>query len=171
MSLQSRRINARLLGAVGVAAALSLAGPVPASYADAGPFAGLGGNWSGTGTLKTKTGTKERIRCKIGYDVSDAGDKFQQNMKCASDSYKFDVRADIAYADGSISGQWIAQSYNLTGNITGSANAQKIQARIRGDGLIVSVAVTTNDSNQSVTILSEGTEISEVNIKLKKGSI
>jgi hypothetical protein len=171
MSLQSKTINARLLKAVALAAAVSLAGPVPASFADDGPFSALGGSWTGSGTLKTKTGNKERIRCKVGYDVSDAGDKFEQNMKCASDSYKFDVRADIAYADGVISGQWAATSYNLTGNITGSANSQKIQAKIRGDGLIVSVAVTTNDSNQSVTIQSEGTEISEVNIKLKKGAI
>jgi hypothetical protein len=47
-------------------------------------------------------------------------------------------------------------------------SGNKLQAKVRGDGLIVSVAVTTNGNDQSVFISSEGTDVTEVSIKLKK---
>jgi hypothetical protein len=172
MNFQTKTPGGRILSALGLSAAVALASiPLaPPAFAD-GPFGVLVGDWSGSGTIKTKTGTKERIRCKVGYDVGSEGSKVEQVMRCASDSYKFDVKANYAYSDGAISGAWVATSYNLTGSVSGSANAQKISAKIRGDGLSINVAITTSGANQSVSLVSEGTEISEITIKLKKGSI
>jgi hypothetical protein len=133
-----------------------------------GPFSFLSGNWAGNGTIKVKSGQKERIRCKIGYSVPSDGSSFEQVLKCASDSYTFDARSNIAHDDGSISGTW--NIYNLKGQVSGVATGNKIQAKVRGDGLIVSVAVTTSGNDQTVFITSEGTEVTEVSIKLKKSN-
>ena len=91
---------------------------------------------------------------------------FEQVLKCASDSYTFDARSNINHGGGSINGTW--NIYNLKGLVTGTASGNKINARVRGDGLIVSVAVTTSGNDQSVFITSEGTEVTEVSIKLQK---
>jgi hypothetical protein len=151
------------------AIALTLTGislsPIPA-YAAQGPFSFLSGNWQGNGTIKVRSGQKERIRCKIGYTVPDSGLSFEQVLKCASDSYTFDARSNINHGGGSINGTW--NIYNLKGLVTGTASGNKINARVRGDGLIVSVAVTTSGNDQSVFITSEGTEVTEVSIKLQK---
>jgi hypothetical protein len=137
-----------------------------AALAAAGPFSFLSGNWQGNGTIKVRSGQKERIRCKIGYTVPASGLSFEQILKCASDSYTFDARSNINHGGGAINGTW--NIYNLKGLVSGTASGNKINARVRGDGLIVSVAVTTNGNDQSVFITSEGTEVTEVSIKLQK---
>jgi hypothetical protein len=137
-----------------------------AAGAATGPFGFLSGNWSGNGTIKVKSGQKERIRCKIGYTVPSDGSSFQQVLKCASDSYTFDARSNVEHDDGNISGTW--NIYNLKGVVSGIYTNNKIQAKVRGDGLLVSVAVTTTGNDQTVFITSEGTDVTEVAIKLKK---
>jgi len=146
------------------AAGISLA-PVTAKAAQ-GPFSFLSGNWQGNGTIKVRSGAKERIRCKIGYTVPDTGLSFEQVLKCASDSYTFDARSNVNHGGGNITGTW--NIYNLKGIVSGTASGSKINAKVRGDGLIVSVNVTTNGDDQSVFITSEGTEVTEVSIKLQK---
>jgi hypothetical protein len=131
-----------------------------------GPFAFLSGNWTGNGTIKVRSGQKERIRCKIGYAVPAAGTSFDQTLKCASDSYSFDAQSSVNHGGGSLNGTW--SIYNLKGQVTGVAKGNKINAKVRGDGLIVSVNVTTTGDDQSVFITSEGTDVTEVSIKLKK---
>jgi hypothetical protein len=139
--------------------------PVPVQAAQ-GPFSFLSGNWSGNGTIKVRSGQKERIRCKIGYTVPASGTSFDQTLKCASDSYTFDAHSSVNHGGGTINGTW--SIYNLKGAVTGVANGNKINAKVRGDGLIVSVNVTTSGNDQSVFITSQGTDVTEVSIKLKK---
>jgi hypothetical protein len=155
------------LTAIAAAAALATAQfvSVPVQAAT-GPFSFLAGNWTGNGTIKVKSGQKERIRCKIGYIVPASGASFDQTLKCASDSYTFDAHSNVNHDNGSINGTW--SIYNLKGMVSGSANGNKINAKVRGDGLIVSVNVTTNGNAQSVFITSEGTDVTEVSIKLTK---
>lgn len=147
---------------------LSVQTPPVAIAAAAGPFSYLAGSWSGDGTIKTKTGQKERIRCKIAYDVPSNGQKFDQNLKCASDSYTFEARSSIAHDAGNVKGTW--SMYNMTGDVVGSNTGSKLQAKIRGDGLSINIAVTTSGNNQSVFITSTTTDVTEVSIKLKKGN-
>jgi hypothetical protein len=139
--------------------------PLPVQAAQ-GPFSFLSGNWTGNGTIKVRSGQKERIRCKIGYSVPASGMSFDQTLKCASDSYTFDAHSSVNHGGGTINGTW--SIYNLKGEVTGVAKGNKINAKVRGDGLIVSVNVTTSGNDQSVFITSQGTDVTEVSIKLKK---
>lgn len=166
-SLLNGALGRTALAAAGMAFLVVNAAPA-ATAAAAGPFGYLAGNWSGNGTIKTKTGQKERIRCKIAYTVPSNGQKFDQNLKCASDSYTFEARSSIAHDAGNVKGTW--SMYNLTGDVVGSNSGNKLQAKIRGDGLSININVTTNGEDQSVFITSSTTDVTEVSIKLKKGN-
>ena len=67
-----------------------------AALAQSPPFAGLAGSWTGSGSISLSDGSKERLRCKATYQVSAADARLQQSLRCASDSYRFDLNSDIA---------------------------------------------------------------------------
>jgi len=66
-----------------------------AGYCQGGPFAGLNGSWSGSGTVSLADGSKERIRCRANYTVDATGSGLRQSLRCASDSYKFDLASNV----------------------------------------------------------------------------
>ena len=55
-----------------------------ASYAQAGPFAGMAGVWSGGGTVTLDDGSTERIRCRATYAVGSGGNGLNQSLTCAA---------------------------------------------------------------------------------------
>ena len=65
--------------------------------AERGPFGQLAGSWSGSGTINLSSGKHEPIKCRASYDVLDEENKLQLNIHCASESYKFDLRASATY--------------------------------------------------------------------------
>jgi hypothetical protein len=86
--------------AAGVFATLLFSGP--AAHAGSGPFAEMAGVWSGTGTISLDNGASERIRCRATYAVSGDGSGLNQNLVCASDSYKFELKSDVLATNGSL---------------------------------------------------------------------
>jgi hypothetical protein len=67
------------------------------------PFERLAGEWSGSGTIDLANGGHEPIKCHAAYDVLGEQNNLQLNIRCASDSYNFDLRGSATYANGSIS--------------------------------------------------------------------
>src|SRR4029078_3597355 len=86
--------------------ALAMLTTTPVDAQSGGTFAGLAGNWSGTGTIFVADGASERIRCRATYTVGPDGSTLQQNLRCASDSYKFELATDIRSSGSSVSGNW-----------------------------------------------------------------
>src|ERR1700687_4044456 len=93
MKLFGSSLFGQAIKAVGVGAVLMLS--VTASNAQSGPFTGFSGAWSGNGTVALPDGTTERIRCKPDYLVDGSGLGLKQTLRCASDSYKFDLTSDV----------------------------------------------------------------------------
>jgi len=141
---------------------------VAASHAQSGPFAGLGGTWSGNGTVELSDGTTERIRCKADYKVNDSGLNLKQSLRCASDSYKFDLTSDVTSQGERISGNWSEASRNVFGNLQGTAGGGRIEVFVEAAGFAASLLVNTNGKKQTVQINSKG-EIRGVNITMVKG--
>src|SRR6202043_3617291 len=106
---------------VGVLGALLVSGS--AAFAVSGPFAEMAGVWSGSGTITLDSGASERIRCRATYAVSGDGNGLNQNLVCASDSYKFDLKSDVIAKNGSLSGTWSEASRNVNGSLEGRAGA------------------------------------------------
>ena len=89
---------------------------------------GMAGTWTGTGTVTLGKGEKERIRCRVSYIVSQDANRVEQELRCASDSYKFELNADITYAGGFINGRWSERTQRTSGTISGRASAGLIEA-------------------------------------------
>jgi len=135
----------------------------------ASPFSGLVGSWSGSGTLTLKGGAKERVSCRATYNLVGSQSQVRQDLRCASDSYKFEVKGDVTQgSNGSISGQWQETTRNLVGNLTGRANRGRIDARIEGPTFAALLTLTTRGSRQTVSIRSPGSQVEEVLINLRK---
>src|SRR5258708_30799378 len=102
-------------------AGLALALLLPIAHAAAGPFAALTGTWSGAGTISFSDGHEESLRCRAN-ESGGQGDNLQLNLRCASESYNFELSSDVTYQGGAISGSWSEASHNAGGTLTGRAS-------------------------------------------------
>jgi hypothetical protein len=168
MKLFGSNVFGQATRAAGVGAALMLS--VSAGYAQSrgGPFAGFDGAWSGTGTVALSDGTTERIRCKADYKVNGTGMGLRQALRCASDSYKFDLSSDVTSNGDRISGNWTEASRNINGDLQGTAGGGQIQVFVEANGFAATLTLRTTGNKQTVQISSKG-EIRGVNITMVKG--
>jgi hypothetical protein len=136
-----------------------------AGYAQSGPFSAFKGVWSGAGTVSLSDGSTERIRCKASYKVDVSGQALQQSLRCASDSYKFDLSSDVVSQSGRVSGTWSEASRNINGDLRGRTGDGQIEVFVEAAGFAATLTVTTRGNKQSVSIQSKG-EIRGVSITL-----
>jgi hypothetical protein len=139
---------------VGVLAALLCSGP--AAHAESGPFAEMAGVWSGAGTISLDNGTSERINCRATYAVSRDGSGLNQNLVCASDSYKFELKSDVLANGGSLSGAWSEVSRNVGGRLEGRASKNQFDVVVSAASFKAKLSVTTHANQQVVSISSDG---------------
>jgi len=135
-----------------------------------GPFESLAGSWSGGGTITMKDGGLERIRCRGTYAVESGGSSLQQELRCASDSYKFEMSTNVSQVGGQLAGNWTETTRHIAGRVSGHATPTQIQARADGDTFTALLAVTTRGNQQTVSIQSPGAEVSDVSITMTRGS-
>jgi hypothetical protein len=159
----ARRLAAATLVALVALAALRLGVAVAA----AGPFDGLSGLWSGSGTVTYSSGTKERLRCRVQY-VQNNADNLQQALRCASDSYRFEINAYFDHIDGAIAGIWSELTMDIRGTISGTVSGGVIHGDLQGPGFVASLLVDTNGTRQRVVIEAEVEEIRSVDIEVRK---
>ena len=137
-----------------VGAALMLS--ASASHAQSGPFAGFDGAWSGNGTVSLSDGSTERIRCRADYKVDGTGLGLKQNLRCASDSYKFDLSSDVTSQGDRISGNWSETNRNIFGSLQGTAGGGKIDVFVEASDSAANLTLRTNGNKQTVQISSKG---------------
>jgi hypothetical protein len=148
--------------------ALVLLTPVAAEAAP-GPFASLAGAWTGNGTLTMASGATESLRCRANYNVSGGGEGLKISLRCASQSYNFDLGGNVTYQDGRISGTWSETSRNVSGSISGRATANQVEAAATSEGLSANLSLKTNGNRQSVSIRSTGgADIAGVSLDLSR---
>ncbi|QUS42165.1 hypothetical protein RPMA_27605 [Tardiphaga alba] len=139
-----------------------------ASHAQsAGPFTGLAGSWSGSGTVSLSDGTSEQIRCRAVYQVN-GGMALKQNLRCASDSYKFELSSDVKSDGTQVTGSWSEASRNIYGNLQGSASGGQIDVFVEAAGFAANLTLTTKGNKQLVSISSKG-QIRDVSINMVRG--
>lgn len=137
--------------------------------AHAGPFSSFEGNWTGSGTITTTNGTKERIRCRAHYTIGGGGTSMSQNLTCASDSYKFNVVSNVQSEGSAISGTWSETSRGANGQIVGHITPTQISAQVNGPGFTARIGIAARAGRQSVTMSPTGTDISNVSVTMSKG--
>ena len=152
-----------------VAALLIVSVSAGGARSEAGPFAALTGSWSGGGTIKKSNGASERIRCRSAFEPS-GPTNLSLRLRCASDSYNFDLSANVAYQGGAISGSFQEATRSLAGGISGHAagEGRQVQAVAQAPGVTSNITLTTRGNHQSVSIVTPGTEVPEISVSLEK---
>ncbi|MBI3698960.1 MAG: hypothetical protein HY242_00760 [Afipia sp.] len=158
------RSNFNVCKFYGFVAALTLLG---SASANAGAFDGYAGVWSGNGTITIADAGTERIRCRGTYTVDAAGNGLHQNIKCASDSYKFELASNVEAAGSKITGSWSEATRNVNGSIDGTISGQDISALVTTNGYAATFNVSTRGSKQNINIASKG-ELRAVTMSLSK---
>jgi hypothetical protein len=157
-----------VLALLGASFFLLGAGEAPAE--DATPFAGVAGKWSGDGSIALTNGTTERLRCDANYVVSGGGDNLDSTLRCASDSYNFDIRFSLVNTSGSLLGNWNETTKNVQGGISGRDSKGLIEVTVRGQAFAAAVTVATRRTEQSVKIRAQSGDLSQVTITLHHGT-
>lgn len=134
------------------------------------PFVSMAGNWTGGGTIAVSGGVKERIRCRAHYDVARTGVALQLRLRCASDSYKFDLQGNVNYQNGQVTGNWSEATYGMAGRVSGSAKGGgQVDVRVESSAFSALLTMRTHGDRQSISINAAGREMSQTHITLHRG--
>ena len=159
-------MNARNFAALAITTGF-LAFAAETSQAADGLLAKFAGSWSGAGRITVQNGSSERIRCRSSNNAS--GNAMSLTLRCASDSYKFELASDITSDGSNISGSWNETTRGVVGSLSGKATASNIQATANAVGFNASLAIQSSGNSLNVVIRSPGSEISEVSVSMAKG--
>jgi len=129
-------------------------------------FGRLAGQWAGNGTVSFISGSRERIRCRADYSSRNQDTSLWLDLRCASDSYKFELRSELVSNNGSISGVWSENTRNVAGTLSGKVVKQVVDVIANSPTLSAFLKVSTAGNRQSVSIRSPGSEMQEVAISL-----
>lgn len=157
----TRSLCTRSLGAAALLAA-------SAGSALAGPFDLFAGDWSGTGTIYVNDGGQERIRCRATYKVDGGGTVLTQVLRCASDSYRFDLSTNVTNAGGALSGSWGETSRGINGTLEGRMTGGDVRAQVTTVGFTANLSLSTRGNKQTISIRSDNTSLRGVDISLGK---
>jgi hypothetical protein len=131
-------------------------------------FDSLGGTWSGTGTMKPSDGPREKVRCKVAYNITKPGRSVSLDLRCASDAYKMVLSANIDQNGTELSGNWFESEYRQGGKVYGTNTDGLIEARIEGNTVAALVTIQTKGNHQSFLMDAPGSWVSEVAIELNR---
>lgn len=136
------------------------------------PFENLAGQWSGSGTIDLASGAQEPIKCRAAYDVLDQQNNLQLDMRCASQSYNFELRASANYSAGAVTGTWSEATRNAAGTISGNAKGDRFEITAKSSSFTASLTLTTRGDRQSVVIQSQEakTSVKGASITLQRSS-
>src|SRR5215469_2206787 len=162
------QLNRAILGTA-VAGLLLVGAGTRHAQSEPGPFSALNGSWSGAGTIKKSNGASERIRCRSAFEPAGAAN-LSLRLRCASDTYNFDLTASVAYQGGAISGSWQESTRNVNGGISGHAagEGRQVQAVAQSPGVTSNITLTVRGNHQSVSIVTPGAEVPEITVSLEK---
>jgi hypothetical protein len=153
--------------------AVALAAGGAALAQSASPFDRLAGQWSGNGTIELAGGNKEPIKCRAAYDIPNNPNNLQLSIRCASDSYNFELRASANYSGGNISGNWSEATRNAAGTLSGKADGSRFQVQAISQAFTAGLTLVTHGNNQTVTIKSQDAQanVKGATISLKRTSV
>jgi hypothetical protein len=131
-------------------------------------FDKVAGSWSGTGWMKPSDGARERVRCKVDYNVKTGGQSVKMNVRCASDAYKMDLSANIDQNGTALSGNWFESQYRQGGKVSGQNVDGLIEAKVESDTIIGLLTVRTKANHQTFVMEAPGAWVSQVSIDLAR---
>jgi len=131
------------------------------------PFTALDGAWRGGGSVRLENGKTERLKCKGYYNQKSGGTGLSIAIDCGSTGFKINMRANLAYSNGQVSGTWEEREFNQSGSVTGRASPGKINLSIAGN-ITGSMSISSGGGSQSVSISTGGPGFRGANLQFSK---
>ncbi len=132
------------------------------------PFSQLAGSWHGSGQVRLTDGHAERLSCRGTYSQKSGGTELSLAIRCQSENNKIDMKSNITYEGGSLSGHWSERNFGLEGEVNGKSAANKFTVQISGQ-LQGSMTVAVTGASHQVHISSGGPGFSSVSIAFSRG--
>jgi hypothetical protein len=164
-SVTTRKLQSAVIG-LGLVAMLFMA---TFAHGSNSPFVSLSGAWVGPGTVTLDSGAKENIRCRANYSVDSHGVNLKLDLRCSSDSLKFELQSSVSHNNGEVSGFWNELTHRVGGTVAGKAAGEQIEVRVEGP-IAAILDINTRADHQTVAIQSPGSKMSEVAIPLSRTS-
>jgi hypothetical protein len=149
-----------------MSAALLSAMPATA-HAGQAVFARMAGGWSGGGRIVFSDGRDERIRCRASF-ADEAGAVLEQHLRCASDSYNFDIGSTVEARGDEIRGTWNETTRNVSGQIDGRVSGNRIQAHVQAGPFEADMALSVSGSALRVTLVPQGNDVRQIELTLRR---
>ena len=130
----------------------------------------LAGRWAGQGALETSSGTRETVKCVVIYEVKSGNTVINQNLRCASASYKIDAQTQMKVAAGQLSGTWAESSFGTSGTVSGQVRTGGFTIVVDGGLFSARMSVASGKSSQTLNILPVGLAVTKISIGLKRGT-
>jgi hypothetical protein len=164
MSLSAVRVRTAI-----VAMCTAWLSAMPAT-ADAGPglFARVAGGWSGGGRIVFSDGRDERIRCRASF-ADDGRAALEQHLRCASDSYNFDIGSTVEARGDEISGNWNETTRNVAGQIEGRVSGNRIEAHVGAAQFQADLALSVAGNTLRVTLVPQSNDVRQIEVMLRRG--
>ena len=154
----------KAIAALALGAAVSIS---PAALAADNPFPQLAGTWSGSGTAQFDGGKTESLRCKGYYTNTGGANNLGLSIRCANASAKVELRANLAYANGNVSGDWEERTYNQSGSVSGKASSNRLSLSISG-GITGSMNVSIAGGTHQVSVSTGGPTLKGIHISMSR---
>jgi hypothetical protein len=152
-----------------MAALLALAiHDAPAFAQAAGPLSAFAGSFRGGGAVVGSDGHRERLSCRARGGVGGGGRSLQQNIVCASDSYKFNISSSVVADGGRLSGQWSESTRGVSGSISGRVSDGRFSGGVNGGGFTASVSLRATGRGLSMSLVPSSGDVSRVEVSLSR---
>ncbi len=154
--------------AVGFFAAAVLASSQEAGAARLGPLAPFAGYYRGGGTVIGSDGHRERLRCRASGSVGAGGDAMSQEIVCASDSYRFDIRSRVVAQGGAVHGVWQEASRGVSGELHGRVSNGYFRGYVVGAGFNAGVSLRARGRHLTFGLRPQGADVASVEVYLSR---
>lgn len=131
-------------------------------------FRQLAGSWGGSGVMVLSDGTRERISCRSYYISRSADKTLGLAIRCQSATQSIEIRSKIVERGNGISGDWEERTYNLRGDLSGKAAANRLDLSFSG-AISGSMTIALRRGTHDVTIKTNGAGFNSVSISMRKG--
>lgn len=164
LTILSNRLKSSALVALTALGAVLISFP---SYAADSPFGSLAGTWNGSGTAQFDGGKTESLRCKGYYTNGGGGANLGLSIRCANASAKVELRANLDYANGNVTGNWEERTFNQSGTVAGKASSNKLSLAISG-GITGNMTVSFGGGSQQVSVSTSGPVLKGIQISFSR---
>src|SRR5262249_6871728 len=108
------------------------------------------------------------LSCRAYYTTKSDGTGLGMAIRCASQSYTIEVRSNLRYEQGKITGTWEERTFNATGTLSGRASGGNLTLTITG-GVSGTMAVALSEGRQTVSITTDTPGLRGVSVQLTRG--